>query len=104
TGPLAQPQAVNLSATAEGTLFTVPGDTTLGERGRRFTPFAQIVAERNALPFSTDLAAATIASGGLAGTYKAVLPGGAGWQDVTLTFFPDFRATLERDALDGRAP
>jgi len=104
TGPLAQPLAVNLSATAEGTLFTAPGDTTLGERGRRFTPFAQIVAERNALPFSTDLAAATIASGGLAGTYKAVLPGGAGWQDVTLTLFPDFRATLERDALDGRAP
>ena len=104
TGPLAQPLAVNLSATAEGTLFTAPGDTTLGERGRRFTPFAQIVAERNALPFSTDLAVATIASGGPAGTYKAVLPGGAGWQDVTLTLFPDFRATLERDALDGRAP
>ncbi len=103
-GPLAQPLAVNLSATPQGTLFTVAGDATLGERGRRFIPFAQIVAERDALPFSTDLAAATIASNGLAGTYKAVLPGGSGWQDVTLTLFPDFRATLERDALDGRAP
>ncbi len=103
-GALAQPLAVTLSATPEGQLYTVAGDTTLGERGRRFTRFAQIVADRNALPFSTDIAVATLASGGPAGTYKAVLPGGAGWQDVTLTLFPDFRATLERDALDGRAP
>jgi len=100
-GPLAQPLTVNLSATPQGELFTTAGDSTLGERGRRFTPFAQIVAERNALPFSTELAVAALASGGASGTYKAVLPGGAGWQDVTLTLFADFRATLKRDALDG---
>ena len=55
-GPLAQALTVTLGATPQGTLLTAAGDSTLGERGRQFIPFAQIVAERNSLSFSADLA------------------------------------------------
>lgn len=104
-GPLPQPLVVTLDASAGQPLVTLPGDATLDARGRRYYTISYLVENRDALPHSAEFASSTIASNGLAGVYKAIVPGGtSGRLDLTLTLFPDFRVILERDPLDGRAP
>lgn len=105
SGALAEPVLVALDASAGQPLVTMPGDAALGASGRRYYALSYLIENRNALPYSSDFAAATMAANGLAGVYKAIIPGGAsGRQELTLTLSPDFRVILERSALDGRAP
>lgn len=101
-GTLAQPIAIFLDASAGQPLVTQPGESALDGRSRRYYSIAYLLEKRASLPFNSDFAAAAIANSGLAGAYKAFIPGGtSGRLDLSLVLFPDFRALLKRDTLDG---
>ncbi len=105
TGALPQPIVVNLDASAGQPLVTLPGDVALDGRNWRFYAFPYLAENRDALSYNADIAAGAMTTGGLAGVYKAIAPNAAGgWREVTLTLYPDFRAILARNALDGRSP
>ena len=105
TGALPQPIVVNLDASASQPLVTLPGDVALDGRSWRFYAFPYLAENRDALSYNADIAAGAMTTGGLAGVYKAIAPNAAGgWSEVTLTLYPDFRAILARNALDGRSP
>lgn len=105
TGALPQPIVVNLDASAGQPLVTLPGDVALDGRSWRFYAFPYLAENRDALSYNADIAAGAMTTGGLAGVYKAIAPNAAGsWSEVTLTLYPDFRAILARNALDGRSP
>jgi hypothetical protein len=104
-GALPQPIVVNLDASAGQPLVTLPGDIALDGRSWRFYAFSYLAENRDALSYNADMAAGAITAGGLAGVYKTIAPNTAGgWSEVTLTLYPDFRAILARNALDGRSP
>lgn len=104
-GALPQPIVVNLDASAGQPLVTLPGDTALDGRSWRFYAFPYLAENRDALSYNADIATGVITTGGLAGVYKTIAPNAAGgWSEVTLTLYPDFRAILARNALDGRSP
>jgi len=101
-GTLAQPIAIFLDASAGQPLVMQPGESALDGRSRRYYSINYLLENRASLPFNSDFASAAIANSGLAGAYKAFIPGGAsGRLDLSLVLFPDFRALLKRDTLDG---
>lgn len=101
SGPLAQPITALLDASAGQPLVMRPSEGALNGSSRRYYSVAYLLENRASLPYHSDVAAAAIANNGLAGAYKAFVPGGAsGRLDLSLVLFPDFRALLRRDALD----
>lgn len=104
SGPLPQPLSVTLDASIGQPLISRADEASQDLAGRRYYTVSYLFETRNTLPYSSEAATAVIASGGLAGAYKAYAPDGAGGRrDLTLMLFPDFRVILKRDAVDGRA-
>jgi pimeloyl-ACP methyl ester carboxylesterase len=102
-GPLPQPVTLLLDASAGQPLITQPDENVLDGRSRRYYSIAYLLENRASPPFNADFAMAAIRNSRLAGAYKAFIPGGAsGRLDLSLVLFPDFRALLKRDGLDGR--
>jgi pimeloyl-ACP methyl ester carboxylesterase len=105
SGLLPQPLSVTLDTFVGQPLIMRSDEASQELAGRRYYTVSYLFENRNTLPYSAEVAAATIASSGLAGAYKAFAPDRAGGRrDLTLMLFPDFRVILKRDTVDGRTP